>query len=244
MAIAKCVATHYGPCYDFPMPTSLNRREHMRRVHHLYQFVDNDGLCVYCGEIATQRDHFTPVSVMAVFERLRNVADGGFLLPCCGSCNRIASNKLFKTVGTKRRYIQQRLLEKYGDILRNAEWSDEDLDELGYTLRSHIEKHLKVRETIRRRIAWRNSENFAGAFIATIRLKHGVNGQGFVQINPVVSRITLSKEQKRSPSQLLAGINERRSRVNLQFLNLMITNFGETEALEIMRETKTSKNPS
>ncbi len=221
------------------MVTNTARADYMRRVHHLYQFVDNDGLCVYCGEFADTKDHFTPVSAMAIFESLRRTARGAFLFPACRNCNSIASNKVFKTVGQKRRYIQERLLEKYGNILYYAEWTDEELDDdIGPSLRLHILRGQFERDKLRRRIAWRNTRNPTNAFIATIRLQPTDAGQNSVQQKHVARIITLKKEKLRSPSQLLKALQEKRSRVNMEFLKIMIAEYGEEKALEVMRETR------
>ena len=82
-----------------------------RRVAGLFRFIDNGGICVYCGVRSTTKDHFAPVSVVSSLIGLES-PDRQYLIPACGECNCIAGSRMFVTVAAKRRYIQQRLSNK------------------------------------------------------------------------------------------------------------------------------------
>src|SRR5512139_3808678 len=82
-----------------------NRRNLVRLAGH-YRRLELGFFCVYCGEDATTRDHFIPVSVAAMYAGLALVSPSAKVtLPCCHDCNCRAGAKVFKTVGAKRRYI-------------------------------------------------------------------------------------------------------------------------------------------
>ncbi len=76
-------------------------------------------------------------------------------MPCCGECNSIASDHVFKTLRAKRSYIQDRLRKKYAKLINGPRWSDEEIAELGSTLRSHILRCRQVQELTIARIHYR-----------------------------------------------------------------------------------------
>jgi 5-methylcytosine-specific restriction endonuclease McrA len=63
-----------------------------RRAERLYgQFyvpIVNEGICVYCGELGVEKDHFVPLT------RVFGITTGLFILPACKDCNAKAGNKL------------------------------------------------------------------------------------------------------------------------------------------------------
>jgi hypothetical protein len=113
--------------------------------------VADDHICAYCGLTATTLDHFTPVSVGAVFTAM-GIKFKRYLIPACGECNCIAGAKLFKTIGQKRHYIKGRIKEKYKKFLACPNWAESELEELGWTLRTMIEQSLQVRAITRARL--------------------------------------------------------------------------------------------
>lgn len=167
--------------------------------------------CVYCGAMATTKDHFVPVSVVASLMSVGVNVSGKFLVPACGECNSIAGDRIFVSIGAKRRYIQNRLSEKYNKLLNMPNWSDSELAELGYSMRSSVLAGLAQREYIRHRIRWKNSFNAEPAKIAAVRLRAGVFG-----IKKAVNDPSGEERARRSRERSLSDLRkENRYRVNI-----------------------------
>lgn len=147
------------------------RSRALSRCHSLYSRIPNEGVCVYCGERATEEDHFVPVSVASAMTGIMWVTSGRVLVPSCTSCNRIAGNKPFKSIGAKRRYIQAQLRRKYRKLLDTPAWLPSELAELDYSLRSAVQAKQLERIVIQRRLEWRNKYNPNAAQIASVIFK-------------------------------------------------------------------------
>ena len=110
--------------------SSPRRRAAIRLAGRFKRLVISQGSCVYCGAYPTTIDHFAPASVIAAIMALDDLeVSGRFLVPTCGECNTIASNRIFPTIAAKRRYIQSRLRWKYRKLL--ARRVDPTLPKLG-----------------------------------------------------------------------------------------------------------------
>src|SRR4051812_16660893 len=109
----------------------MSRRRSQSTFHRIYKFIDNGGICVYCGVRASTIDHFVPLSVVATLYSCLDVIQGRVLVPACSDCNSIAGNNMFRTIAAKRRFIQSRLIEKNKRLLNSPRWEDEDVAELG-----------------------------------------------------------------------------------------------------------------
>lgn len=105
--------------------------------------------CIYCGEWATCRDHFPPVSMSKV----------GVLLPSCHECNFLAGVHHPTDLVSRIRHVRQAIEKKYRRVLETPEWSDEELSELGRGLKEDITKWRNLRRTVLRRIVW-NAESY------------------------------------------------------------------------------------
>lgn len=133
--------------------------------------------CVYCGRPATQRDHVLPVTVAASLSLHRpgvrkELGQGLSTVPACGECNRFASNKPFRWIREKRAYIQSRLKDKYAEKVRATLWDDEELEELGPSLRSLILSNLQKHADLELRLTWPNSRTRVNdAILAKVGLR-------------------------------------------------------------------------
>jgi hypothetical protein len=114
--------------------------------------------CVYCGMTATARDHFVPRSWRRMMDgavwRVGVWLDAPDTVPVCAECNLTAGAVPFDTVAEKRRYIQECYRRKYGRLLARSFWSDQELDELGHTLRSTVERSETQKLRLILRLAW------------------------------------------------------------------------------------------
>ncbi len=147
------------------------------RAGAFFRLIENGGICIYCGVPATTIDHFAPLSVVSAGSGILDTVKGRFLVPACGECNSIANSAVFPTIGAKRRYIQQRLRKKYATFLNMPYWSEDEIAELGHTLRTNVRNGLATKEWIIQRLAWQNRDNPSAVKIAEIRLKLGVLGK-------------------------------------------------------------------
>jgi hypothetical protein len=159
----------------------MSRRHNERRFHRIYKFIDNGGICVYCGVRATTVDHFVPLSVVASIYGAVDVITGRVLIPSCGDCNSRAGSRMFRTIAAKRRYIQDRLKVKHKRLLASKPWTKDELDKLGYSLRTSVLNWEVQREWISRRIAWRNTMNPSAVNLAEIRSSLGAGGRRSVR---------------------------------------------------------------
>ena len=149
----------------------MSKRKYSIKRAGKFKLLVQQDWCVYCGARATTKDHFAPVSIVASLMTFGARVIGKFLIPACGECNCIAGNKIFISVGAKRRYIQDRLKQKYAKLLKMPDWSESELNQLGYTLRQATLTGLAQRDYMRARVAWRNSRNMEPAKLAAVRLR-------------------------------------------------------------------------
>lgn len=78
--------------------------------------------CVYCGNAATARDHFIPISQ-------ERAGDVNFELPACTSCNSTAGGRYFSSFDEKAAWILDRRIAKgaapqWSNLLRLAKLTD------------------------------------------------------------------------------------------------------------------------
>lgn len=121
----------------------------------------NVSWCLYCGDRATTIDHLLPVSSAAELDWSKPATDKYrrllITLPCCRHCNSVAGGRFFYSFFEKRRFIQNRLREKYSKYLAVPRWSQEELDELGRGLYDYVKRGQDFTEGARLRIMWPRS---------------------------------------------------------------------------------------
>jgi hypothetical protein len=94
------------------------RKHTEARFHSFYRRIENEGLCVYCGQRASTVDHFVPLSVQhALRASSINRCCGWSLLFPSGICERDLKTALFQAacrgeIATARRIgYKERLVE-------------------------------------------------------------------------------------------------------------------------------------
>ena len=105
--------------------------------------------CVYCGEHATTDEHFPPATY----------GWHGYILPACAECNALAGVVYPTDFVERSLHVKEKLRSRYHRHLRTPEWSDEELDELGYNLRKGVTAWEKQVKILRERLAW-NAVNY------------------------------------------------------------------------------------
>ena len=103
--------------------------------------------CVYCGEPSNSDEHFPP----------KSVSDTGLLLPACLECNTIASAVHANNWINRVSYVKEKLRRQWLRDLKVANWSKDELDELGPQMRREVEASIKRKKLIQERLCWEPS---------------------------------------------------------------------------------------
>lgn len=118
----------------------LKRIQLMKTHGHKYtrHFLTEGYYCFYCGEPANSLDHVPPLSAMEVLNKEKRKKDNipAALVPCCMECNGALGGRQLWTVFDRLLY-----LESYFDAFfkkQKALWTDEEINELGYSLRESV----------------------------------------------------------------------------------------------------------
>ncbi len=118
--------------------------------------------CVYCGEVATTKDHVVPrafyASVADTLDArnkvLRNV---GVTVPACFECNcNLLGDVPVLTVLGRRQVVKRALKRKYRKLLSSPDWTDAEIAQLkdGGILRQSVINAQEKKRIVRRRIEW------------------------------------------------------------------------------------------
>ena len=141
-----------------------NMEESIEELRKLWVDITPKGgeICVYCGILATDKEHVTPISWI---EKSREMKAMGFdidipeekIVMSCHECNLIASARIFETFTEKRSYIRYKLVLKYSKWISKPAWSDEELDELRGELRRRMVMYNEVLKAIKTRMKYINA---------------------------------------------------------------------------------------
>jgi hypothetical protein len=136
---------------------------HEIRAGHYVEIPGN--VCTYCGDPATVRDHFLPVAVAASMQFGPKLK---LILPSCVECNGIASDHAFKTVADKRLFIQARLAKKYRSLVNSPSWTESELEELGWSMRTLIQAEIARKTHILARLKWLNAPSAESLLLSVV----------------------------------------------------------------------------
>lgn len=92
--------------------------------------------CVYCGDYFECRDHVIPVSYQSP-HRYYNM---GEIVKCCSECNRYLGNNAVHTVQDRADFLKTEYIRRKSKWLRAPHWTEEEIGQLGYSLRTEISK--------------------------------------------------------------------------------------------------------
>lgn len=108
--------------------------------------------CRYCGEPANSRDHFIPTVFVQRVSDFARVDKSIIIVPACLECNQTAGDKVFNTIKQKRNYIGRQYQKRYAKLIEAPNWTYEEVEELGFMLRSHVERNESVKLLLRKRL--------------------------------------------------------------------------------------------
>lgn len=107
---------------------------------------ENPYICIYCGNDATCKDHLLPLLWTGRdYRRLTPT------VPACNECNVLLSDKVIPTIMDRAQYLAEKYRLRYKKLLAMPEWTDKDLEELGY----HLQSNIRAAEYKRRRIEFK-----------------------------------------------------------------------------------------
>ena len=111
-------------------------------------------ICTYCGEPACSLDHVVPY----LFAGKRGTRRGragqapGYRVPSCKECNSWLGTKMLLSVDERRRYIAEKLRRKAR--APRPDWSEDELDELGPSLRAAVQMGVKASQRLQERLSY------------------------------------------------------------------------------------------
>ena len=111
--------------------------------------------CYYCGVPADTIDHVPPRSYRQ-FISCHPILSAKYKFQevnACRECNSVLGAKALWTLSERKDYIKRYLKRTYGKD-KFIEWSNEELDELGYSLRTLVEEQMLVLEVNKKRIRY------------------------------------------------------------------------------------------
>lgn len=122
-------------------------------VRRLNEGIKDRSSCHYCGEPATCEDHVIPHSLTHRQDTNRT-GYGVDTLPACSECNTLLTNHIHDSLYERQERVYQCLTLRYSKEIKGEAWTQEELDELGYTLRSEGEAFNRRKTQIMRRLVY------------------------------------------------------------------------------------------
>lgn len=111
-------------------------------------------ICLYCGLDGNTWDENAPPSIFNVAYRIARESHIDMRIPICRECSRLSDWRAFRTPEEKRRCIRAELRSKYGSNLNTADWHEEEVEDLGYTLGTAVKAGVASKQKLLRRMTW------------------------------------------------------------------------------------------
>lgn len=134
----------------------------------------NEKFCTYCGYKPDETDHVIPISSYQVANRSA-YKNFGLKTYSCHNCNFVLYDRVFNTFFERMQYMQgyynKQFIANYSNKERQPSWTEEELKELDYNLKTFVVGKLsKQKETKRKarrssryndsRLVWLVSSSF------------------------------------------------------------------------------------
>ena len=107
-------------------------------------------ICSYCGEFADTYDHVIPVSYKHVDRKME--VGNKEAIPCCSECNTILGNRFLHTVSARATYLLKEYRKRYKRVLNTPHWEDDELEEMGESMRKSILARLDTKDILNERL--------------------------------------------------------------------------------------------
>lgn len=224
-----------------PSPSThrLLRRRAVTAYDYLYESISNNNICVYCGDDAEVWDHFVPIS------RAYEVNAGFFLLQSCSGCNAAASDVLVNTYFEKKLYIQSVIRRTFKSTLAMPNWSNEELEEMGWSLRIQIEAKMRQKNWLLNRLAWNSERNIAHAELAEIVTRSESIGRSSARTNAAMITTVRSEQlqlKRGELKEMLVKTGHAVTKSNREFAQNLVCDFGADKAHELLKQLPRSRS--
>ena len=110
----------------------------------------NEEDCFYCGDKGTDWDHTIPHSFARSVGVQRTWSKD--VVRACGDCNGLLSNLVHGSMYERLTYLCQRVKQRNKKLLKSADWTDEELVDMGEGLRGEILAKRRDKVVARHRI--------------------------------------------------------------------------------------------
>lgn len=113
--------------------------------------------CYYCGMPAGDIEHAVPRASLPDLQVLGISTDEGsrtWTVASCRECNVLAGATLFPTLAQRKAYIKSRIRKRYRKIINCPRWTDSELAQLGYSLRTAVLETQAKRDEVIARLKW------------------------------------------------------------------------------------------
>jgi hypothetical protein len=109
--------------------------------------------CTYCGAWdGNNRDHVVPASYNQNVQRHKKHFKQGTTVPCCGECNVLLGDRLYFSIPSRAAYLLGTYERRYKKLLKQPDWSEEEIEELGPSMRTSVIQSMKDKNEIRRQL--------------------------------------------------------------------------------------------
>jgi hypothetical protein len=107
--------------------------------------------CFYCGELADTKDHITPHSTEnpGLVKWL-----GRDTVNCCRECNNILGTNYPYNLFQRANFLKDKLIKKYNLDKGAPEWDDDEVRELGRSLRERVNGKIRTRQRAQNRVLY------------------------------------------------------------------------------------------
>lgn len=120
--------------------------------------------CYYCGDPAGTLDHARPQSLDRVLRSMDEETRALVVsrqprrdqVPACRDCNCMLGRKWFSTLEERRAYVKEHLRAKHYRLLHSPPWTQEEIDDLGPTLKTTVVSQQRKKRRIEQRLRWPN----------------------------------------------------------------------------------------
>ncbi len=110
--------------------------------------------CIYCGVPASSIDHIPPRIMRQRLADLGEYVGTWAEVPACRWCNSQIGDLALLTITDRKLYIKQRIRVKFKKLLSSPDWNEEQLSELGYSLKTKIVSAMAKKRLLKQRLAW------------------------------------------------------------------------------------------
>ena len=133
-----------------------NNRARYKAMETHYKVLWSGNKCYYCGDKAETFDHIPALSVTYSrgIDALNRHKVRCWKVRCCTECNSIAGDKPHLFPQTRAEYLYSKYLKRYRKVLEGHHWEEDELDELGYSLKCYILAHDNIQEWMERRMEY------------------------------------------------------------------------------------------